>query len=786
MSKIEFKSHSDKLLIEHINGIIGLDPKNELLNIAAIFHDIGKLTDNFQKRLEGGYYVDVDGYTHHSYISAYYLINAFCNTKNDEYFSKYFSVIKNDDAILLLKLINVVVGHHTNLRNIKKIFNDDEWSTMIDYLKKHNLTERVNDFFKNYDILPIEFIDNIDNDNKNEIYKSCGTNASGVDELWRKDALNNYFDTLSIYSDLINADRRDASSNSECERNKKRISMMGALENNLAFQFNSFSKINTPLNNERTKIRNLAINNLKPLLKNDKNRVFTLTAPTGSGKTLMMLQLAVEILKQKNYEYDILYSLPYLSIIDQTVKIINNDLKINTLNYTSTSDTSEELQKLLEINDNYDEKKLIDYAFSENCFDHPFIVTTFNQLFETFLTNKPSKIIKLKNLKKRIILIDEFQAVEPTQYYVLMRLLCYFCEKYDSYAIICTATMPDFTVDFNDRKNINLKHLFKNEQKPLELLSSDVFKDKIFDRYQISSIGEVDASSLYSIISKSTKNTLLILNTIKTSQNMYNIFSKNKNNFNDVYLLNSNITPKDRKYIINKINEDLKNSEKTILVISTQVIEAGVDVSFPCLYRDCAPYSSIVQSNGRGNRNNEFGKINTYLFLYKDIENKYYDCDVVYQEMISTTFKNNIREKNINKSEYEFFLDTKYYFTLLKDSLTHLNLVGEILRGNFEEIGKYRLINDERDMITIFVGDNCDWNEYELLYKELLNSKTYEEREINRVKFNQIKGLIVQESVNVSKNKISSDLYNQLPVFGVYNLTNKNIYKGNIGLLFYL
>lgn len=791
------KSHPDKLLIDHKKGILSLADITDLLLLAVFFHDVGKMNDNFQKYIIGEAY---SGYKNHAHISAYYLIKGFDN--NRETIMKRFPFITKDNfELILLVLVNIVIGHHGYLRNIDELFSVEErdglseWDKMIAYLKTIKMTEHVNTFFKdNSELLGCDlvFIDDIE---KCDYYHYFGRIHDK--EKWKKDALKYYFDTIMTFAELVNGDRRDASGNKMSYRNETKNRCAYSLENNLEWVFNSL-RSETELNKMRNKIRKMAISKLQYYLKcnkdNKDNRVLTLTAPTGCGKTYIMLQLAVEILKENNYQHDIIYSLPYLSIIDQTTKILNNNLKIETLNYTSASDTSIKLQSMMEEGGS---KELIEYAFSENCFDHSFVVTTFNQLFETFLNNSTSKLMRLKNFKKRIFLIDEFQAASPSQYYTLINILNEFCMQYDSYAIISTATMPCFGINLNSFENRKVKNLFKKQFYPKELLPDEIFDYDVFNRYRINFMGEVNPNSLYTLVNQSNKSALLILNTIKTSQRMYSMFIRDSG-FEKVYILNAHLSPADRHKLLNEIFIDLKQNIK-ILVVSTQVIEAGVDISFPIVYRDAAPPFSVVQASGRCNRNGEFGISDVYLFLYLDPERKgMYDCNMVYYGTMTNNFRDDIKNKIPAMTEGEFHKRCQKYSVGLAINSEHgkvnnnQNIIEDMLNGKFKEIGGYRFIQGDPDAHTIYVGkDNKLWNEYINAFERIKSTKGYEDRDIANIEFKRIRGIILQNTINIRTkvfdtinidesygiNKLESN------VFGVFKLLDEDKYDSRTGLI---
>ena len=788
------KSHPDKLLIDHKLGIVKSIKSVDLcdlLLLAILFHDIGKLGTNFQKKINGLKYT---GYSNHAHISAYYIINGFLNNKKT--IIKHFKSIneKNYNSIILI-LVNVVVSHHGYLRDVKNIFtSEDEWNAMVEYLKKDMFTKKVNEFFQEEidDILgcKLRFTDDYHN---SEFYKDYGRLKDNGD--WNDNALQYYFDVLMVFAELVNGDRKDASRNQLNYRKLKNVIYGYVLENNLEWLLGSFNS-DGELNHARTEIRLTAVKSLRRELRKQKknsNRVFTLTAPTGCGKTLTLLQLALEIMKSSSYKFDVLYSLPQLSIIDQTSRIINNDLRIETLNYTSSSDTSKKLQGMME-GKTTDSKEMFEYAFSENSFDHPFIITTFNKLFETLFSNSTSSVLRLKNLKNRIFIIDEYQAASPTQYYTLIHILNEFCKKYDSYAIISTATMPSFNINLDTPNNYFVKKLFKEKFYPKELLPKKFFSYRVFNRYRMNFIGVVNENTLYDKINIEDRSILLIMNTIASSEAMYTRFIVNSNNFEKIYLINANESPQTRLDLIKRIKEDLANNIK-ILVVTTQAIEAGVDISFPRSYSDTAPPPNLIQRAGRVNRNGEFDICDFNVFLFQRDDGRF-DCDMVYQSNITRTFKNDIRNQIPSMTEIEFHKKCEKYFvglTLRPDTEEgevndELNIVYSILEGSFSELGRYRFIQGDPDAATIYVGKNDDdWEEYTDALDAMKTAKTYQERDYANIRFRKIRGVILKNSINIKPRVFEQLIMEQailddFVVFGVYRLIHEDRYSSEFGL----
>ena len=259
--------------------------------------------------------------------------------------------------------------------------------------------------------------------------------------------------------------------------------------------------------------------------------------------------------------------------------------------------------------------------FSQDTFDHPFIITTFVQLFEALVSNRNSTLLRLPNFARTIFLIDEIQALPPRLYTFFTAYLDEFCRKFDSYAIISTATMPYVEIPDKEMPNDeNPRMLFKGYVKPCELLNRSFYEREEFNRYRITRIEHDDfrVEALADIVRKQLKSSLVILNTIDDTKQLYDALNRgiDASLEDEFVLLNTHFTPNDRQRKIKLCKDRLKNNQRAVL-ISTQLIEAGVDIDFPVLYRDMCPLPSLIQSSGRCNRNGKepFGEV--YLFEIK-------------------------------------------------------------------------------------------------------------------------------------------------------------------------
>jgi CRISPR-associated endonuclease/helicase Cas3 len=795
LDKIE--SHPGKQLKVHIKGVCQKTSKRTnsvLAEYAALFHDLGKVNPNFQNKIK---YIKSVGYSQHSYISAFSFLNWYIS--NREGVNRIFESDGRD--ITKIKLITaIILHHHGNLPNMDENISTNAMKEMIEFLstcsddslpvsaylqeqigiKHHLFNVDIKPWYKNQ-------IPNIDLGNKEIDY-------------WRKDSLNYFLDTQFSFASMIESDKRDAGNNDLYNYSDLLADSINTTESSLKKLFLDFdSKPQGELNKLRTEIRKEAVLSVKELL-NKGERVFTLTAPTGAGKTFTLLDVAREIQHQKG-NLGIIYTLPFLSITEQVQNIISKGLNIDVLpiNSKSFNERIEKAQQEYETEQTADKlKALLVEDFIEDTFDHPFIITTFVQLFETFLSNRNSTLLKLPNFSNRIFLIDEFQALPPRLYIFFSAWIDAFCEKYNSYAVLSTATMPSLKfpdkVELKDNQNYILKDpklLFKKYSVPTDLLHPQkFFNNDVFNRYKINVIErDITLNNLKLRILKENKSLLVILNTIQDTQDLYNELKGNGN----VILLNTHFTPEDR---LKKIEES-KNLLATgkVILISTQLIEAGVDIDFPLVYRDLCPLPSLIQSAGRCNRNKKqlFGQV--YLFRFINSEGKY-SSELIYRneaklflDFIKENIKGTIQEKDLFSIQQRFFNLIAHNLEIGDYPEENINLIEEVNKAQFENVGKFQLINNKTfgKQYQFYVprnDDDCQFeNLAELVYS--ISDKGYETSRKSKIDINlQLKKMsnrIINVRIRDSANLPS--LSYPKPVCGIYKIGLEN-YDYEIGYKF--
>ncbi|ADO45627.1 CRISPR-associated helicase Cas3 [Hydrogenobacter thermophilus TK-6] len=327
-------------------------------------------------------------------------------------------------------------------------------------------------------------------------------------------------------------------------------------------------------------------------------RIYSITLPTGMGKTLtgfaFALKLRELIKNEKGTTPRIIYSLPFVSIIDQNAEVLIKVLK---------TEFHEIEGRILIKHHHLSEPRFEEYEFSEarlltEGWNSEIVITTFVQLFHTLISARNSEFRRFNKLANSILLIDEVQAL-PTKYWHLIReVLREVSKNLDVYIILMTATQPYLL------------------EEAVELADPHVFRKRL-DRIRV--FINLEGVSLGQFVNslefKKDKTYLFITNTISSSKELYRLLKERMNE--KICYLSTSVLPYER---LRRIEEIKKGKYR--FVVSTQLVEAGVDIDFDEVYRDFAPFDSLNQSAGRCNRNMERGKGNFYVIKLTDSEGK--------------------------------------------------------------------------------------------------------------------------------------------------------------------
>ncbi len=322
-----------------------------------------------------------------------------------------------------------------------------------------------------------------------------------------------------------------------------------------------------------------------------KQGIYTLTVPTGGGKTLASLRYALH--HADTHQLDrIIYIIPYTSIIEQNAKVIReyieheSDLHPWVLEHHSNLEPEQQTWH----------SKLA----SEN-WDSPIVITTMVQFLETLFSGGTRGVRRLHQLARSVLVFDEIQTLPINCTHIFCNALNFLVEYTNTTALLCTATQPLL----NELNAPDKGQLFIPPENELVgdvgLLFNELRRVDIFNRCKTSGWCVDEIAELAMTEMKQKSSCLIIVNTKSWAQNLFQRLKSDLSN-DAIFHLSTNQYPAHRQRILKAVRTKLENHEP-VLCISTQLIEAGVDIDFASVIRFVAGLDSIAQAAGRCNRN---------------------------------------------------------------------------------------------------------------------------------------------------------------------------------------
>ena len=747
------KSHPNRLLKDHLFNVgnccneilsskrlniekyIDFDTLQDIAYLIGATHDFGKATSYFQdyisekdetKRAK----LKNKPETHHGFISSiftYYAIREYLLTKNllDKKYYEYLPIIS----------FFVVKRHHGNLHNAYDEvidFNEKDDEILEKQIRSIDFGELkeiygflLSKINLDFDCSIIE--DKILHSEPVSIYGKQEFQKDYARDLSRKEkrrirnveeghTLVFYFIALLLYSILLDADKTDAAN----LENIKRIDINeNIVDEYKEIKFSGKEGKNKKINKMRNEIYEEVLSSVERI-NLDKDKILSLNVPTGTGKTLTALSSALKLRKriesERDYKPRIIYSLPFLSIIDQNFAVFEDVFEI----VNKEKPTSDVLLKHHHLSDvvyttKEDEFENVDKDIGKNLFliegwNSEIIVTTFIQFFHSLISNKNRAIRKVHNVANSIVILDEVQAIQHKYWLLLNKTMIFFSEWFNTYFILITATQP---LIFDETKK-EISSLVENKRKYFNSLN----RVKLITNLKPVCLDDFKEILKEDIIQNSNKDFLVVLNTIKSSKDIYDIVKGLNIKNVELYYLSTNIIPKERLIRIKKIKE--KSATRSIIV-STQLIEAGVDIDADIVYRDFAPLDSINQVSGRCNRNfgDKQGIVNLFI-LREDKDGRAYYPHTIYGSFIISKTKEVFKE--IDKEEIEereFLKLNENYFEKVnigKSGDESNSILEKVEKLKFSELSDFKLIEKDYPEVDVFIelDDNAKriWQKY--------------------------------------------------------------------------
>ena len=594
--------------------------------LCGLAHDIGKYSDEFQLRLRGGKKVD------HATAGAI----------------ECFKIKAEFEAVC-------VIGHHSGLPNVGHKDADTTESQTFFGRKLRAEQGGIPDYRKNWNghiALPQDY------------FRPSGRGFATA------------FYIRMLYSCLVDADYIDTETFMNGDADRGNYEPLSALCDKLTAYISKWNNPTREIDILRQKILNSCIEKASA-----PRGIFSLTVPTGGGKTVASMAFALNHAVANSMKR-IIYVIPYTSIIEQNAKVFRDILgQENVVEHHSSVS--------YELSENADELEYRSALATEN-WDAPVIVTTAVQFFESLYANRSSKCRKLHNIANSVIIFDEAQMIPSNNLRPCVAAIAELVRAYNATAVLCTATQPA----------IDEMLLEYSKKESVVELCPDV--DGMFEKFRRTSFEKEGRLTTDELVSRleSQQQVLCIVNTRKFAQEVYEALPSEGR-----FHLSTLMCPVHRKQKLDEIRERLK-SGKTCRVVSTSLIEAGVDVDFPRVFREMAGLDSILQAAGRCNREGKRSAESSIVTVFES-ENKVNKLIAVNRDAAEETVRDWTQPNTTSTIER--------YFKAYRDFLRNDDKSGVITASEkgisgcglpFEWIAKeFKLIDQNTFTVYISVGE---------------------------------------------------------------------------------
>jgi len=478
-----------------------------------------------------------------------------------------------------------------------------------------------------------------------------------------------------LYSCLVDADFLDTEAFMDPVRGKQRDIEVPSMET-LSAAFDQYMTQFEESSGTVNKCRSLVLQQCRAAA--DKQGVFSLTVPTGGGKTLSSLAFAL-CHAVKYGKRRIIYVIPYTSIIEQTAEVFRK--------MPGFENAVIEHHSNLVWDDGREEESRQKRLAMEN-WDAPLVVTTGVQFFESLYANRSSRCRKLHNIANSVVIFDEAQCLPPEYLRPCVYAIRELSRHYGVTPVLCTATQPVLdkrtSFDFAFKEGFESVHEIIEEPSTLSRKLERVRVERMND------LQPVSVAELAEILLNENQSFLCIVNRKADARELAQLLP-----LGQTIHLSTNMCAAHRLEKLEEIRHRLEDKER-ILVISTSLVEAGVDLDFPVVYRALAGLDSIAQAAGRCNREGRLDIGRTLVFMPEQqptyvkpaaaVALDYLQSEKLAQIFLPETFRNYFQEYFFVKGEAE--LDAQGILELLPK-----NKLEEICFQSAAE--KFRLIDDD-------------------------------------------------------------------------------------------
>lgn len=630
----------------------------DICALVAACHDFGKSTlffqDYIKSELENRDYEGDAREKSHALVSAffgYYMME------------KWLSGNRLDshwESFLPFAVFVAIEGHHTTYKSIDEVLKSaDQNSTLLEKQIKNIVPEIFEYKFNDIDLSICKDFDFDEIDNISSKLRKFGRDYQKVPKGADKDR---YLDSqiehrilaLFLYSILLEADKAYLASNPS-QYAREPITILDDLVDKY---INKISD-NKIINEERNKAYQETIQGVYSIPLDE--RIHSITLPTGLGKTLLSaswaLKLRNRIEKETKFIPKIIVSLPFLSIIEQTdeeyKKFLGDLYSQHGERLYFPSYSISDFRYRDGIDDLERSKNSIDFFL--NIWNAEMIVTTYDQLLYSLFSLKTKYLMRFHNLFNSIIIFDEVQALPSELWKPFEKFFMKLAEVGNTHILLMSATQPGFLPGATEQVPNHEDYFARRHRVELNIVPRkeklEEFLEKLPDF----------------LASHADKSIMIVLNTKESSKLVYKEIMRILKSTRPTFYLSSLVAPSQRRDRISKIKDVIKNNEKP-LIVTTQCIEAGVDIDVEYIVRDWAPLDSIFQVSGRCNRNGlkELGHVE---IVNLESKNGRAFSQMIYDniELDSTAFS--LKEMGLNIKENCFYELGSKYFDLMRESI---------------------------------------------------------------------------------------------------------------------
>ncbi len=527
----------------------------------------------------------------------------------------------------------------------------------------------------------------------------------------------------------------------------------------LKTRFDNFvSKFGKPkdINKLRNEIFKEAETNL---LTNLDKHIYYLEAPTGSGKTITSINLALQLLNSDKNLNKLFYIFPFNTLVEQTKavfdEIFEDDLKIETINSISPI----EIKK-----DQEDEESNYTASYLNRLFFHsPAIITTHVSLFNILFGTSKEDNFPLWQLANSVIILDEIQSYNNNLWWYMVEFFDKYAKLLNMKIIIMSATLPK--LDYFLEKKDNFVDLISKEKRDT-FFTNRYFKERVAVDFSLLDEGKINLERLEEFFDEKRKGYKKILFEFIKKQSAREFYNQIKEAYENVYELSGDDNKAYRQFVINKTKED-----KPIIIVATQVIEAGVDIDMDLGFKDISTLDSEEQLMGRINRSCKKENSKVYFFNMDDVSKIYRGDNRLGFDLTKEKYRTILANKNY-KDYYEDVLKVIQKNGLKFDSGVTTNIdkfTNMLQKLDYKEISQtMTLINSEN--FTLYFPFMLDISIYKSV-KEFENiDKIYlTDGKLDGLKVWEIY-LELRNIEGFAKMKINSSYINSLMQFFTFNI----------------